>query len=138
VRSPAGVEIINPNAQLFERRQEPRQDCDDEGCLIVMPGEAAISCRLMDQSSGGARVMFDSTVSISGEIWLVRKGNANVCRASTAWAMPHRMGLKFNLILALSPNGPCPPKVPQSVYEQWLNINGHKPKADEAEAFYLD
>jgi hypothetical protein len=148
--STGGVEIIHAHAQLSERRREPRFDCEDEGTLILMQDGETLSCRLMDQSSGGARIMHARTEPLNGEMWLIRKGQTNVCRATPAWTMPHRIGLRFSLILKLSADAPCPPKVPVAVYEQWMKLNApaqakpHVPepsadeRPDEPDAFFLD
>jgi hypothetical protein len=140
--STGGVEVIHAHAQLSERRREPRYDCEDEGTLILMQDGQTIQCRLLDQSSGGARIMHARMEPLNGDMWLIRKGQPNVCRASPAWTMPHRMGLRFTLILKLSTDAPCPPKVPAAVHAQWMALNAPAPAAndasDESNTFFID
>lgn len=120
---PAGVEIIQPD-QYADRRAEPRTACDDKGALILMPNNALMVCRIIDQSASGARVAFDRMDGVPSEVWLIDTNGHTARHGSPAWSTANRMGLKFDLIQQLTPGGPRPARVPQPVFDAWLKLAG--------------
>lgn len=138
-----GVEIIQPSD--FERRSEPRTDCDDRGALLFLSTSEVVTVRIMDQSPSGARVAFDKIGNIPPEIWLIDLDSHMVRRGSSAWSTPNRMGLKFSFVQTLVPGQPKPAKVPQDVFDTWLRLTGQvapaetpKPDEDDSDVLYFD
>jgi hypothetical protein len=138
----SGVEIIQPSE--FERRSEPRTNCDDRGALLFLSTDEVISVRIMDQSPSGARVSFDKIGNIPAEIWLIDLDTHMTRRGSAAWSTPTRMGLRFNFVQTLVPGQPRPAKVPQEVFATWLRLTGQapveapKPDEDDSDVLYFD
>lgn len=136
------VEIIQPSE--FERRSEPRTDCDDRGALLFLSSNEVITVRIMDQSPSGARVAFDKIGNIPAEIWLIDLDTHMARRGSSAWSTPTRMGLKFNFVQTLVPGQPKPAKIPQDVFDTWLRLTGQtpapetKPDENDGDVLYFD
>lgn len=138
-----GVEIIQPSE--FERRSEPRTDCDDRGAMLFLSTDEVITVRIMDQSPSGARVAFDKIGNIPAEIWLIDLDTHMARRGGAAWSTPTRMGLRFNFVQTLVPGQPRPAKIPQDVYATWLRLTGQtpapqtpKPDEDDSDVLYFD
>jgi hypothetical protein len=136
------VEIIQPSE--FERRTEPRTNCDDRGALLFLSTSEVVTVRIMDQSPSGARVAFDKIGNIPSEIWLIDLDTHMARRGSSAWSTPTRMGLRFNFVQTLVPGRPKPAKIPQDVFETWLRLTGQtpvdqpKPDEDDSDVLYFD
>lgn len=118
------VEIIQPYDQFLNRRAEPRFECNDRGCLMFLSRKEVVKCQIINQSASGAQVIFDKVGDIPAEIWLIDLDTNCAKRGTAAWSMPHKMGLKFNMIQQLSADGPLSPKVPEAVYKAWRNMAG--------------
>ncbi|HVZ28906.1 MAG TPA: hypothetical protein VG839_00835 [Asticcacaulis sp.] len=143
VKPVQGVEIIQPSE--FERRSEPRTNCDDRGALLFLSTDEVVTVRIMDQSPSGARVAFDKIGNIPPEIWLIDLDTHMARRGSAAWSTPTRMGLKFNFVQTLLPTKPKPAKIPQEVFDIWMRLTGQtpppetpKPDEDDSDVLYFD
>ncbi len=138
-----GVEIIQPSE--FERRSEPRTDCDDRGAMLFLSTSEVVTVRILDQSPSGARVAFDKIGNIPAEIWLIDLDTHMARRGASAWSTPTRMGLKFSFVQTLVPGQPRPAKIPQDVFGTWLRLTGQtpvdqapKPDEDDDNVLYFD
>lgn len=132
------VEIIPVKSMFDDRRAEPRYECNDRGCLLFLGANQIVPCRILDQSASGAKVAFQEDCKITPEIWLIDLDTHSVRRGQSAWFMPYRMGLRFNLILQLSKTEPKPSKVPQAVYDTWLKLTGGPETPPDDDVLFLD
>ncbi|MDC7677000.1 PilZ domain-containing protein [Asticcacaulis machinosus] len=131
------VEIIQPYEMFANRRNEPRFECNDRGCLLFLNSQQTIHCTILDQSASGAQVLFDSIGEIPSEVWLIDLDAHVVRRGRSVWTMAHKMGLKFDFIEKLTPGKMSSPKVPRAVYDAWQTLNQPPPPKDE-DTFFLD
>ena len=143
------VEIIVPPSPYTDRRVEPRFKAHGKAYMVLTEDSDVVACLVIDQSLTGAKIQFSALKKAPQTLWLIDDKSPIVRQGSPAWISRVQMGLKFSLIQELSINGPCPPKVPQFVFETWLKIKNQpasitqtKPKPQEAkatdDAFYFD
>ncbi|ESQ81148.1 hypothetical protein AEYBE204_02100 [Asticcacaulis sp. YBE204] len=134
-----GVEIIQPYAQFSNRRSEPRFDCNDSATLFLLPSQAQVSCRVLNQSASGAQVIFESLPEVPAEIWLIDIKTHMVKCGTAAWSMTSKMGLKFSFLQRLDPAAARPARVPEAVYKAWRTLAGLDPEPPvEDDVFFLD
>ncbi|WAC47521.1 PilZ domain-containing protein [Asticcacaulis sp. SL142] len=131
------VEIIQPYEMFTNRRNEPRFECNDRGCLLFLNSQQTIHCTILDQSASGAQVLFEEIGEIPAEVWLIDLDAHILRRGRSVWTMAHKMGLKFDFIEKLTPGKMPSPKVPRAVYEMWQRLNQPAPPKDD-DTFFLD